>query len=175
MWVPCQCSIKAEFARNTQCSVCRSEGASHSIRISRCGRRWRLFRGNLSLSGSSWGGSQRKSSLSPRFIRIDSGRIIVLLPNTRANNDSVTIVSLLHCYSPSQIIASFMRILFWFFRNSESRSVQKFFRQSCFRFRTHFPKLEAEGHRVGSMYCECSPLSSQRNIFSWYRVLANTL
>lgn len=124
MWVPCQCSIKAEFAQNTQCSLCRSEGASHSIRISRCGRRCRLFRGNLSQSGSSWGGSWRKSSLSPRFIRIDSGRTIVLLPNTRANDISVTIVSLLHCYSPSQIIASFMRILFWFFATPKAECAE---------------------------------------------------
>lgn len=156
MWVPCQCSIKAEIASNTERSVCRSEEASESTRIRRCGCRWRVFQGNLSLSGwsgSSWGGWRRKSSLSRRFIRTDSWRTIVLLPNTQASDISVTIVSLLHCYSPSQIIAPFMRILFWIFRNSKSRVCWNSLGSLFFRFRTHFPKLEAEGHRVGSMYC----------------------
>lgn len=138
MWVPCQRSIKPEFAQNTG-------KASHSTRISRCGRRWRLFRENL----CQW---KSKKVVAKPPIRIDSGRTIVLLPNTRANDISVTIVSLLHCYSPSQIIASFMRILFWFFFLSQTPECAEILSAVSFSFSyEHFSKTRGgRSSRLGA-------------------------
>lgn len=70
----------------------------------------------------------------------------------------------LHCYSPSQIIAPFMRVLFW-------RFIRNFAKCAKF-FPTKFFPTQAEGQRVRSVYCECvSATSRKRNIWKnvWYQ------